>query len=115
MLFQLQYVQFHVGVSQQIDAVAVGNVLAQVVHRVVDVCGRVGLIVGAISVFHGNGGVHGQSGVKESVVAEENGVDRLAFFEILCGRTAELRRVPDKQKYHIWKRRPEASSGAPSF
>ena len=65
----LKDVELHVGIAQKVNAVAFVDVLPQVVHRVMDICRRIGLIVGSVGVLDGNGGVHRKGGVKQAVVA----------------------------------------------
>ena len=69
MLFHLQDVELDVCIAQQIDTVALRDVLLQVVDGVVDICRRVRLIICSVWILHGNRGVHGQSRVKKTVVA----------------------------------------------
>ena len=69
MLFRLQDVQLHVGITQDIDAVTLAHVLLQVVHRVVDVRRRIRLIIAAVGVLYRNGGIHRKGCVKQTVIA----------------------------------------------
>ena len=65
----LKDVELHVGIAQKVNAVAFVDVLPQVVHRVMDICRRIGLIVGSVGVLDGNGGVHRKGCVEQAVVA----------------------------------------------
>ena len=69
MLLHLQYVQLDISIAQEIDAITLVDILLEVIDRIMDIRGRVRLIIGAIRILHRNGGVHGQGSIKQSVVA----------------------------------------------
>ena len=68
MLLCLQDIQLHVGIAQQVDTIALRDIFLQVIHRIMDICRRVGLIIRAVGILHGDSGIHGQSRVEQAVV-----------------------------------------------
>ena len=69
MLLHLQNVQLDIGITQEVDAVALADILFEVIDWIMDIRGRVRLIIGAIRILHWNSGVHGQCCIEQSVVA----------------------------------------------
>src|SRR3712207_9295361 len=69
MLLHVENIELHVGISQEINTVAVARNLIHDEHGVGDSRGRSGLIVAAIGIVDGQCGVHGECRIEHSVVA----------------------------------------------